>query len=95
VAPPRVARRLRRAVGLPELDGLLVRAVEEDGPAAGAGVERGDLLVAAAGKEIAGIEALYSILDELPASGGELELKLVRGTDERTVTVSFAGREAA
>src|SRR5918996_249781 len=27
VAPPRVARRMRRAVGLPERDGLLVRAV--------------------------------------------------------------------
>jgi serine protease Do len=95
VAPPRVARRLRRAVGLPELDGLLVRAVEDDGPAAAAGIERGDLLVAAAGKEIAGVEALYSVLDELPRSGGELELRLVRGTDERTVKVSFAGRDAA
>ena len=29
IAPPRVARRLRRAVGLPERDGVLVRAVEE------------------------------------------------------------------
>ena len=37
VAPPRVARRLRRAVGLPERDGLLVRAVEDGGPAGGAG----------------------------------------------------------
>ena len=27
IAPPRVARRLRRAVGLPEFDGVLVRAV--------------------------------------------------------------------
>ena len=33
VAPPRVARRLRRSVGLPERDGLLVHAVEEGGPA--------------------------------------------------------------
>ena len=41
VAPPRVARRLRRAVGLPERDGLLVRSVEDDSPAAGAGIERG------------------------------------------------------
>src|SRR3954454_2686474 len=29
IAPPRVARRLRNAVGLPERDGLLVRAVED------------------------------------------------------------------
>src|SRR4051795_10572654 len=33
IAPPRVARRLRRAVGLPERDGLLVHAVEEGSPA--------------------------------------------------------------
>src|SRR4051794_8220506 len=38
VAPPRVARRLRRAVGLPERDGLLVRGVEGDSPAERAGV---------------------------------------------------------
>src|SRR5918999_324998 len=49
IAPPRVARTLRSAVGLPERDGLLVRAVEEGGPAAEAGIEAGDLIVAAAG----------------------------------------------
>ena len=46
--PPRAARRMRAAVGLPERDGLLVRGVEEDSPAGRAGLERGDLLVAAA-----------------------------------------------
>ena len=50
VAPPRVARRLRRAVGLPERDGVLIRAVEGGSPAERAGLERGDLIVAAAGK---------------------------------------------
>lgn len=95
VAPPRVARRLRRAVGLPERDGLLVRAVEEGGPAAGAGLERGDLIVAVAGEEIKGIEGLYTVLDGLPQDGGELELTLVRGTEERTVTASFAKPQAA
>jgi serine protease Do len=96
VAPPRAARRMRRAVGLPEREGLLVRAVEEGGPADIAGIERGDLIVAAGGNEIDGVEALYSVLDGLPASGGELELTVVRGTEERTVTASFAAdREAA
>jgi serine protease Do len=89
VAPPRVARRLRRAVGLPERDGLLVRAVEDDGPAAAAGIERGDLIVSAGGSEIDGAEALYSALDAVPVGGGELELGIVRGTEERTITVTF------
>src|SRR5919206_467054 len=48
-APPRAARRLRAAVGLPERDGLLVHAVVGGSPAERAGLERGDLIVAAAG----------------------------------------------
>jgi serine protease Do len=95
VAPPRAARRMRRAVGLPERDGLLVRAVEEGGPAEEAGIERGDLMVAAGGRPIDGVEALYAALDELPAAGGDLELTVVRGTEERTVTASFAGEKEA
>ncbi len=49
IAPNHVARRLRRAVGLPETDGLLIRDVEEDSPAARAGLAQGDLIVAAVG----------------------------------------------
>ena len=90
VAPPRVARRLRRAVGLPERQGLLVREVEEESPAAGAGIERGDLIVAAGTADIDGVDALYSALDAVPAAGGELELTIVRGTEERAVAVTFA-----
>jgi serine protease Do len=89
VAPPRVARRMRRAVGLPEREGLLVRAVEPDSPADAAGVERGDLLVAAGGRELDGVDALYDALDAVSQNGGTLELTIVRGTDERTVSAEF------
>jgi serine protease Do len=95
LAPPRAARRMRRAVGLPERDGLLVRAVEDDSAAARAGVERGDLLVAAAGHELDSVDALYEALDAVPAAGGALELTVVRGTDERAVTVELDPKEAA
>jgi serine protease Do len=95
IAPPRVARRLRNAVGLPERDGLLVRAVEDEGPGARAGVEKGDLIVAAGDTTTENVESLYAALDGIPAVGGELELTVVRGTDERTVTVTFAGERAA
>src|SRR5947209_6321826 len=54
VAPPRVARRLRRAVGLPERDGVLVRGVQDGSPAATAQLERGDLIVSAAGRPLDG-----------------------------------------
>ena len=89
VAPPRVARRLRRAVGLPEREGLLVRGVEDDSPAADAGLERGDLIVAAGGSEIDGVDALYAALDAVPAGGGELGLTIVRGTEERAATITL------
>ena len=95
IAPPRVARRLRNAVGLPERDGLLVRAVEDGGPADGAGIEKGDLIVAAGGAPTENVESLYTALDSVPAAGGELELTVVRGTDERTVSASFSGEQAA
>jgi S1-C subfamily serine protease len=95
IAPPRVARRLRSAVGLPERAGLLVRGVQDGGPADRAGVEKGDLIVAAGGSPTESVEALYTALDAIPAAGGDLELTVVRGTDERTVTASFTGEQAA
>jgi serine protease Do len=88
IAPPRVARRLRRAVGLPELDGVLVRGVEEGSAADRAGIERGDLIVAAAGREMERVDVLYEALDAARADG-RLELTIVRGTEERKVSVTF------
>ena len=88
VAPPRAARRMRRAVGLPERDGLLVRGVEDGSPAATAGVRRGDLLVRAGESPLGGVDSLYAALDEAGA-GGSLELTLVRGSDERQVQVAL------
>lgn len=84
VAPPHVARRLRAAVGLPERDGVLVREVEEDGPAAAGGVLSGDLIVAVAGETITSVDDLHAAL---ASATGPLELTVVRGADERTVTV--------
>jgi serine protease Do len=95
LAPPRVARRMRHAVGLPERDGLLVRAVEDSSPAAAAGIERGDLLVSAGGRALEGVDALYETLDSVPAGGGAIELTIVRGTEERNVKVEFEASGAA
>jgi serine protease Do len=87
VTPPRVARRMRRAVGLPERDGLLVRAVEDGSPAAGAGIARGDLIVAARGRDVSGIDDLYDLLDA--AAGADLELRVVRGVEELELVVAL------
>ena len=56
LTPGHVARRMRRAVGLPEAEGLLIRDVAEDSPAARADLHRGDLIVAAAGQPVRSAE---------------------------------------
>ena len=84
VAPARVARRLRRSVGLPDRDGILVRGVEDDSPAARAGIRDGDLIVEVAGRAVSEVDDLQEAL----ASGQmPFDVKVVRGTDERTVSV--------
>jgi serine protease Do len=85
IAPPHVARRLRRAVGLPERDGLLVRWVEDGSPADRAGIEKGDLIVAAGGAPVATVDDL-----EPQLAGEEVTLTVVRGADERDVPVRLA-----
>jgi len=84
LAPSHVARRLRHAVGLPERDGLLVREVEDDSPAAKAGIAEGDLIVAVGDRAIASADDLFEAL----GTEGDLKITLVRGADEQTVTVS-------
>jgi serine protease Do len=86
VAPPHVARRLRRSVGLPDATGVLVRGVEDDSPAARAGLERGDLLVELAGKPLERIDDLYAALD---TGSDAIELGVLRGTDRRDVRIEF------
>ena len=88
IAPGHVARRLRRSVGLPDTDGLLIREVMDDSPAARAGLAQGDLIVAAGGQPVRSPDDLYDALRT--AQGGSIQLNVVRGTDERTIEVSFA-----
>ena len=86
ITPGHMARRMRRAVGLPDTDGVLIREVADESPAARAGLASGDLIVAAAGQPVTAPDDLF---DALQAASGSIELKIVRGTDERTVQVAF------
>jgi serine protease Do len=86
ITPGHVARRLRRAVGLPDTEGLLIRGVAEDSPAARAGLASGDLIVAAAGQPVRTVDDLSGALR---AAGEAIELTVLRGTDERSIQVAF------
>ena len=86
VAPSHVARRLRRSVGLPERDGLLVRGIEDGSPAAGAGIREGDLIVRIAGADVADAD---SLLDAMAGAKGRVEVIVVRGAEELTLTADL------
>ena len=94
LAPPRAARHLRRAVGLPDRDGLLVRQVEPGSPADAAGLREGDLLVAAGGRPLPGLDDLYTALDAIE-EGATLAVTVVRGLEELEVSVRFDGATRA
>ncbi|MGH9280207.1 MAG: S1C family serine protease [Acidimicrobiales bacterium] len=88
LVPGRAARHLRRSVGLPDRDGVLVRVVEDGSPAANAGVRQGDLIVEAAGRPVTRIDDLHEVLGNL-GDGDSLALGIVRGTDDLSVSVTF------
>jgi serine protease Do len=88
VAPPFAARKLRAAVGLPERDGILIRGVEEDSPAARAGLRAGDLIVSAGATTVTSVDDLYQALDSV-GEGDTLALRIVRGSEELDVSVGF------
>ncbi len=88
VAPAYVARRLRRSVGLPPRDGVLVRGVEDGGQAALAGVEQGDLIVSVAGAAVTDADDL---VDALQTATPPFEVGVVRGAEQLTLTVPGEG----
>lgn len=86
LAPAHVTLAMRRAVGLPPEPGLLVRAVDDDGPAARAGLTEGDVLVAAGGAPLRALGHLHAAA-AAAGDGGALPLEVVRGVERRRVTL--------
>ena len=80
LAPAHISIEMRRSVGLPEIVGLLVRAVQPASRADRAGIMTGDVLTAAAGRELRSITSLYAALRGRPHAR-TLAVTLVRGVD--------------
>lgn len=93
LAPTHVSRRLRRAVGLPDRDGVLVRMVERESAAERAGIQRGDLIAAVGDTAVTSPDDVAMALDQLPG-GASLVLHIVRGADELDIAVTFTEPEA-
>jgi serine protease Do len=92
LASPSASRRMRRAVGLPDHDGLLVQGVEEASAAGRAGVKRGDLLVGIGGVALVTIDDLHSSLDANAGAEG-VELVVLRATERMQLSVDLRGSE--
>jgi S1-C subfamily serine protease len=72
----------------PSEAGIVIAAVASDGPAAEAGVVRGDILLKINDQAIDHPEELQRYLDELDV-GDEVELTVLHGDDERILTATL------
>jgi serine protease Do len=88
LAPAHVTQRLRRAVGLPDRDGVLVRVVEPDSPADRAGIQSGDLLTRIGDTDVTSVDDVATAM-ESAADAPAVPLHLLRGTDELDLEVTF------
>ena len=88
LAPAHVTQRLRRAVGLPDRDGVLVRVVEDGSPADRAGIQSGDLLTRVGDVDVASVDDVATALEGATADA-TVTVHLLRGTDELDLEVTF------
>ncbi|HEY5428310.1 MAG TPA: PDZ domain-containing protein [Solirubrobacteraceae bacterium] len=87
VATAAVAKRMRRAVGLADQPGVLIVRVTSDGPAAAAGLSRGDLITAAGDGPVRSVGDLERAVRH---GGGTVALSVLRGADPRQVEVTLS-----
>jgi len=80
-------RRLVRALELVTDRGVEVMSMEAGGPAFGAGLQVGDIIVALGQEPVRHIDDLYRLLGELPF-GEPVELSVLRGRNMKTVAVT-------
>jgi DNA-binding MarR family transcriptional regulator len=86
VATSAMAKRMRRAVGLADVPGVLVLRVGRDTPAATAGLTRGDLITTAAG---APVHSVGDLDRAVRAANGTVALAVLRGADPHELEVAL------
>ncbi len=86
VATAAMAKRMRRAVGLPDEAGVLVLRVGRETPAQAAGIARGDLITAAGETAVSSVGDLSRAVR---AADGSLSVKALRGAEPREFEVTL------
>lgn len=84
--PVALTAAMREAAQVTDESGLLVSGVADDSPAATAGVQVGDIIVAVGGRAVGSVEALASVLGA-EQIGSRLRVLLLRGGVRQELTV--------
>ena len=83
---------LATSFGLDRQTGVLVNQVLADGPAAQAGIRRGDILLTLGGKEVRGVRELQLLVASTPA-GETVAVEVLRDGKRQTLQVRVAPQE--
>ncbi len=86
VATAAVAKRMRRAVGLADEPGVLIIRVAGEGPAAAAGLARGDLVTRAGG---AAVRSIGDLERAVRSADGSITLDVLRGAEPHTIDIAL------
>src|SRR4051812_22074484 len=79
------------AMGVPKNQGELIRGVTPGGPAARAGIQQGDVVVAVNGQKVTPDQSLAYLVSQQPV-GSRVPLEVIRDGQRRTVTVAIGER---
>jgi S1-C subfamily serine protease len=80
-----IDRRIARAHGLTQETGVEVLEIDPDGPARGAGLRDGDIVIALDGSTVASIDDLHRMLTRW--TGGDVAIDRLRGAKRETIAV--------
>ena len=88
VVPQDVTPALAKALQLPQGSGVVIGDVTPDGPAAKAGVERGDVILEVNGMKVEDANQLRMKISMTPP-GSSVDLKTLRNGSEKTLAVKL------
>src|SRR5579872_522095 len=80
-----------KALHLKEDTGVEITRVENDSPAAKAGLQEGDVILEYNGQKVIGFEQFSRLVRETPA-GREVKVRISRNGEEKTLTVKVGAR---
>jgi serine protease DegQ len=91
IQPAPLTPDIAQELGVDQTEGVVVLAVTADGPAAAAGLQPGDIIVSIGGTPTPTVSDLYAALRR-HEPGEKVEVRVLRGGDEQTVTVTLGDR---